>query len=122
MTVCFPPLIKPDGRFSRIRLSGFHLRGARLEPSVLQLMESIVPEEHGVRPALVHARDVTMFAPQPTPQPLGDEVIHLPEAAGMLAHGEVVAPATGDGVNFPDEAVRGFPRGPAPGHLAEVIA
>jgi len=24
MTVCFPPLIKPDGRFSRIRLSGFH--------------------------------------------------------------------------------------------------
>ncbi len=24
MTVCFPPLIKPDGRFSRIRLSEFH--------------------------------------------------------------------------------------------------
>jgi hypothetical protein len=24
MTGCFPPLIKPDGRFSRIRLSGFH--------------------------------------------------------------------------------------------------
>src|SRR5260221_8970490 len=23
MTVCFPPLIKPDGRFSRIRLSDF---------------------------------------------------------------------------------------------------
>jgi hypothetical protein len=23
MTVCFPPLIKPDGRFSRIRLSEF---------------------------------------------------------------------------------------------------
>ena len=28
MTVCFPPLIKPDGRFSRIRLSEFHIRVA----------------------------------------------------------------------------------------------
>jgi hypothetical protein len=26
MTVCFPPLIKPDRRISRIRLSEFHLR------------------------------------------------------------------------------------------------
>ena len=26
MTVCFPPLIKPDRRFSRIRLSEFHVR------------------------------------------------------------------------------------------------
>ena len=28
MTVCFPPLIKPDGRFSRIRLSEFQVRWA----------------------------------------------------------------------------------------------
>jgi hypothetical protein len=26
MTIYFPPLIKPDGRFSRIRLSEFHVR------------------------------------------------------------------------------------------------
>ena len=26
--VCFPPLIKPDGRFSRIRLSAFHVQFA----------------------------------------------------------------------------------------------
>ena len=29
MTVVFPPLIKPDGRFSRIRLSGFLCRKAQ---------------------------------------------------------------------------------------------
>ena len=29
MTVCFPPLIKPDGRFSRIRLSEFLCRHAQ---------------------------------------------------------------------------------------------
>jgi len=28
MTVYFPPLIKPDWRFSRIRLSEFHLSDA----------------------------------------------------------------------------------------------
>ena len=32
MTACAPPLIKPDGRFSRIRLSEFHYEMRNLIP------------------------------------------------------------------------------------------
>jgi hypothetical protein len=46
MTNGFPPLIKPDGRFSRIRLSGFHLRIAIvLFDQSRQSVESISCEE-----------------------------------------------------------------------------
>ena len=63
MTVVFPPLIKPDGRFSRIRLSGFLCRRAESNRFRGHWVESIGREERAVRPAFVFPRAIAVFAP-----------------------------------------------------------
>ena len=95
MTVCFPPLIKPDGRFSRIRLSEFLYRIARLGQLGRQLVESIGVEEFLGRPALVFPRRIAVLAPQPLPKPMGDEVIHLPQSSDGSGPGQSNCPSHG---------------------------
>jgi hypothetical protein len=64
MTACFPPLIKPDRRFSRIRLSEFHFSDCS-SSSLFGLygMESILLEELAIRPAFIPAQGIAVFAP-----------------------------------------------------------
>ena len=104
MTVWLPPLIKPDGRSSRIRLSGFPLRLASLG-QLVGLAGCCSPwawkrSESGQR--LYFPEDFRV-SPQPLPQPMSNEVIHLPEAAVVMGQSKVVAPATGHLVDFPHD-------------------
>src|SRR5215213_2466526 len=95
MTVRLPPLIKPDGRFSRIRLSGFLCLGAQSSKVHWHFIESVRVEEFSRWPAFVFPNAIAVFTPEPLPEPMGDEVIHLPEAPLVVGESKVIAPATG---------------------------
>ena len=116
MTVCFPPLIKPDGRFSRIRLSEFHLRSAKpLAQSGLESVQAIGIKEIAARPSLIFPRRIPVLAPEPLPKPVGDEVIHLPKASVAVGEGKVIAPASGHLVDFTHDRACLFVGGVMPG-------
>ena len=56
-----------------------------------------------------------MLAPEPLPEPVGDEVIHLPKASVAVGEGKVMAPATGHLVNFTHDLASLFVGGVMPG-------
>ena len=135
MTGCFPPLIKPDRRFSRIRLSEFHVSlsvGANQFGG--QGMESIFCEEVAIRPALVFSHGIAVpfgglralslskrFAPEPLAKSPDDEVVHLREAPVMVFPSKVIAPATARFVDLSDDLAGRFPGGVAPRQFAHPV-
>ena len=124
MTVCFPPLIKPDRRFSRIRLSEFHLRSASLSSSECgsESIQSVIFKEIAARPAFLFPRRIPVLAPEPLPEPVGDEVIHLPKASVVVGEGKVMAPASGHLVDFTHDPACLFPGGVMPGEFAHPLS
>ena len=61
------------------------------------------------------------LAPEPLPQPVGDEVVHLPKAAVVVGEGKVVAPATAHLVHFAHDLAGFFPGGVVPGPFAHPV-
>ena len=78
-------------------------------------MESISSDEFTTRPALIFSRWMAVLVPEPLPQPMGDEVVHLPKAAVVVGEGKVVAPATAHLVHFAHDLAGFFPGGVVPG-------
>src|SRR5690242_14058400 len=70
MTVCSPPLINPNGRFSRIRLSEFLARETQLPGC--KFVTSVGREEGLGRPARVSPQGSAVVAPEPLPRAVGE--------------------------------------------------
>ena len=95
MTVCFPPLIKPDGRFSRIRLSGFLCRRAtarryRVICSCRTLSGAVSPRGPSPHPSLrfspaeqVASLRSPMFCPGHQRSGMGSSLLRTPPTSVM---------------------------------------
>ena len=118
MTARLPPLIKPDRRFSRIRLSEFHFSVA-----IFQLLVSAVRRVRGFgrvcnRATVDISPCVPVLSPQPLPEPIGVEAIHLPEDSVIVCQSKIVAPAAGHSVDFIDKGLFALPGARSPRRVA----
>ena len=78
-------------------------------------VESIIAYELRVRPAFIFPRGIPVLAPEPLPQPMVDEEVHLPGASVLVGGGKVVAPTTGRLIDFADDFVSRPPGCPSRG-------
>src|SRR5436190_7726654 len=96
MPCCYLPLIEPDGRISRIRLSDQkpHLRPQRETADSPDQFDQTKPfMELHVRVTLAVTRRFSMFPPQPPAEPSAGVLLHHLPGCRDVAETEVVGPA-----------------------------
>ena len=106
-----PPLIKPDGRISRVRLSedpssvGLRLGMFPCGPGG-QFPESMSLIQQLIGVMLVLSFGTFVFAPEPAPQPAADKTLHFLQGSCAVAVVKISAPAFEFSVNRADRFFR----------------
>ena len=122
-----PPLIKPDGRFSRIRLSEGHSRALLLRPRLRprgprgQPIQAMTFPQNFPWIRFPQGLLASALAPEPALQPHGRilvQPVKAPRAVGVV---EIPAPAFEQSVHFRDHFVRGSPLRPVVEFLPQFV-